>query len=327
MISFTVVYSGEKDKKPLKEVYSGTLSGLMENNPNICIGESDIANGMWAPNLQKMKDSYPYRFYDTGIEEANMVGVACGLSAAGKIPYVHSFAPFVTRRTFDTLFISGAYARLNVRLVGSDPGITTTYNGGTHMCFEDVGILRTIPQMTIVDITDGAMLKDVLLQTAETYGMFYIRFARGSAPPTVYGEGAAFAFGEGNLLREGTDVTLIASGIMVAEALEAAKELEARGISARVVDIFTIKPIDVQLVRKCSAETGAIVTAENHNVIGGLGSAVSEVLATRGPFCPVEMVGAQDEFGEVGGLDYLQKRFGLTAETIMKKALEAIKRK
>lgn len=326
-MSFTVIYNGQQDPAPLKEIYSGTLMDLMEKNPNICAGESDIANGMWSPNLQKMKDAYPNRFYDAGIQEANMVGVACGLSAAGKITFVHSFAPFVTRRTYDITFVSGAYAKSNVRLIGSDPGITTAYNGGTHMSFEDVGIMRCIPNMTIIDITDGAMLKDFMLRSAETKGMFYVRFARGSTPPTVYGKDSTFQFGKANMLCQGTDVTIFAAGIMVAESLEAAKELETIGVSARVVDIYTIKPIDARLVRECAAETGAIVTAENHNIIGGLGSAVAEVLTSQGPLCPVEMVGVQDEFGEVGSQDYLKKRFGLTSETIVKKALTAVKRK
>jgi transketolase len=326
-MAFTVVYNGDCDPVPLKDVYSATLRDLMEKNPDICIGEADIANGMWAPNLQKMKEQYPYRFYDVGIQEADMVGIACGLSAGGKIPYVHSFAPFVTRRTYDVIFVSGAYAHLNVRLIGSDPGVTAIYNGGTHMCFEDVGIMRCIPQMTILDITDGVMLRDVLRQSAAAYGMFYLRFARGSKPPSVYGEGSSFTFGKANVLRDGSDLTIIAAGILVPEAMIAAEQLQAQGISARVVDIFTIKPIDAGLVRQCASETGAIVTAENHNIIGGLGSAVAETLALGGPFCPVEMVGVQDEFGEVGALDYLVKRFGLDAETIAGKARDAVKRK
>ncbi|MDR2109820.1 MAG: transketolase family protein [Spirochaetaceae bacterium] len=326
-MAFTVVYNGECDPIPLKEVYAETLRDLMEKNSAVCAGEADIANGMWAPNTQKMRERYPDRFYDVGIQEADMVGIACGLSAGGKIPYVHSFAPFVTRRTYDVIFVSGAYGHLNIRLIGSDPGVTAVYNGGTHMCFEDVGIMRCIPQMTIVDITDGVMLEDVLRQSAGIYGMFYLRFARGIKAPAIYGKGSTFTFGKANVLREGSDLTIIASGILVSEALIAAEQLKAQGISARVVDIFTIKPIDTELIQKCAAETGAVVTAENHNIIGGLGSAVAEVLALKGPFCPVEMVGVQDEFGEVGDMKYLVKRFGLNAETIQKKALDVLKRK
>ncbi|MFP3041045.1 transketolase family protein [Treponema primitia] len=326
-MSLTVVYNGDCDSLTLKEVYSGVLTELMASDSRICIGEADIANGMWAPITQKMRDTYPDRFYDTGIQEADMVGIACGLSAGGKVPYVHSFAPFVTRRTFDVIFVSGAYGKLNIRLIGSDPGVTATYNGGTHMSFEDVGIMRCIPHMTIVDITDGAMLKDVLTQSADIYGMFYFRFARGSKPPTIYGDGSTFSFGKANLLQDGSDVTIIACGMLVPEAMIAAEQLKSRGISAQVVDIFTIKPIDTQLIRDCAAKTGAVVTAENHNIIGGLGSAVAETLALHGPLCPIEMVGVQDEFGEVGSQNYLVKRFGLDAETIVQKTLTVLKRK
>ena len=326
-MAVTVAYTGESDSLTLKEVYNSTLAELMAANPLICAGEADIANGMWSPNLQKMKDAYPYRFFDAGIQEADMVGIACGMSAGGKIPYVHSFAPVITRRVYDVVFVSGAYAKLNVRLIGSDPGVTTAFNGGTHMSFEDVGIMRCIPGMTIVDVTDGVMLRDLLRQTASRYGMFYFRVARGLKPPAVYGADSTFSFGKANTLREGTDLTIIAAGILVAEALRAADLLKARGISARVVDIFTIKPVDAECIRNCAAETGAIVTAENHNIIGGLGSAVAEVLALHGPACPVAMAGVADEFGEVGPMDYLIKRFGLNAETIVEKAHMALKRK
>jgi transketolase len=326
-MAFTVTYNGESDSLTLKEVYNSTLAELMAANRLICVGEADIANGMWSPNLQKMKETYPYRFYDAGIQEADMVGIACGMSAGGKIPYVHSFAPFITRRTYDVIFVSGAYGKLNVRLIGSDPGVTAAFNGGTHMSFEDVGIMRCIPGMTIVDITDGAMLRDVLRQTAVLYGMFYFRVARGLKPPSIYGKDSTFSFGKANPLREGKDLTIIAAGMLVAEALRAADMLKSKGISARVVDIFTIKPIDVELIQRCAAETGAIVTAENHNITGGLGSAVAEVLALRGPACPVEMVGVLDEFGEVGPMEYLIQRFGLNAETIVEKAQKALKRK
>lgn len=325
-MAYTVVYSGSLDSKPLKNIYSETLKNLFANNPNVVAGEADIGNGMWKPDYKLMKDTYGDRFFDVGIQEANLVGVAAGLSVTGKIPYVHTFAPFVSRRAYDITFISGAYAKLNIRLIGSDPGITAAYNGGTHMSFEDVGIMRNIPGITIIDITDGAMLKDVMLKTAEAYGMFYIRFARGWTPVTIYGDLSEFQFGKANVIREGSDVTIIAAGIMVAEAMKAAEILKEKGICVRVVDIFTIKPIDKDCIIKCAAETGAIVTAENHSVINGLGSAVADVLIKNKP-CPMAMVGVQDEFGEVGDQSYLAERFGLNAANIVGKVLETISKK
>ena len=326
-MSFKVVFDGKtKDERPMKNVYSDTMKELMEKSDKIVVGESDIGNGIWAPDFYEMRKKYGDRFYDVGIQEANMIGVAAGMSVAGKVPYVHSFAPFVTRRACDTIFVSCSYAKLNVRLIGSDPGIMTGYNGGTHMSFEDIGIMRGFPQMTVMDVTDGAMLEDVLKQTSEAYGMFYIRLTRGVNCEKVYSDGSTFEFGKANILKDGNDVTIIAAGMMVPEALRAYETLKSQGVAARVIDIFTIKPIDVDLINECAAKTGAIVTAENHNVINGLGTAVAEVLVSNKP-CPVAMVGVQDEFGEVGSTEYLAQRFKLTAEEIVKKALSVIKRK
>jgi transketolase len=329
-MAVTVVYDGAtKEEDVFSNVYADTVGKMMEQNSKICVGEADLGLAVWGPEIFfKMKEAYPYRFYDVGIQEADMMGIACGLSAGGMIPFVHSFAPFVTRRTFDVLFISGAYARQNVKIYGSDPGITATFNGGTHMPFEDVGIMRCIPEMTIVDMTDATMLKDSLLKCAEIHGMFYFRFPRKAKPFKIYGDGSTFEFGKGNILRGGSDLTIVAvGGILVAEALAAAEKLKGEGVSARVVDPYTIKPLDKALIKKCALETGAIVTAENHNVIGGIGSAVAETLSMEGPACPMAAVGVMDEFGEVGPEDYLQKRFGLTSDVIVEKAKEVLKRK
>ena len=326
-MSFKVIYDGNtKDESAMKDIYADTLKDLMAKSDKIVVGESDIGIGIWGPGFYEMQKTYGDRFYDVGIQEANMIGVAAGMSAQGKVPYVHSFAPFVARRACDIIFVSCSYAKLNVRLIGSDPGITASFNGGTHMSFEDIGIMRGFPQMTVIDITDGAMLKDVLRQTAEVYGMFYIRLARGENYKKVYSDGSTFEFGKANILKDGNDVTIIGTGIMVPEALRASEMLQSQGVSARVVDIFTIKPIDADLINESAAKTGAFVTAENHNVINGLGSAVADVLVKNKP-CPVEMVGVQDEFGEVGSIEYLSQRFKLTAEEIVNKALSVIKRK
>jgi len=221
--------------------------------------------------------------------------------------------------------ISAAYAKLNVKILGSDPGVTAAYNGGTHMPFEDIGVLRSIPEITIIELTDPVMVADVVRQVADTYGVHYLRMPRKNVM-TVYEEGSAFEIGKGNVLLDGRDVTIIASGIMVAEALRAAQMLKEERISARVVDMFTVKPIDMELVERCARETRAIVTAENHNVYGGLGSAVSEAVCATYPV-PVEMVGVKDQFGQVGTEDWLRKEYNLTAEEIVSAVKRVLPRK
>jgi transketolase len=254
-----------------------------------------------------------------------MIGIAAGLSATGKIPFAHTFATFATRRCYDQVFISGAYAKANVRIIGSDPGVTSAYNGGTHMPFEDMGIMRNIPEMTVLEPTDSVMLIDIIKQLAGLYGMFYVRLLRKNAIK-IYEEGSTFEIGKAVKLKDGKDVTIIANGIMVAEALKAAYMLEEKKISTRVLDMFTLKPIDKETIITCAKETGAIVTAENHNIINGLGSAVAEVLVENIP-TPMERVGVKDLFGEVGPVDYLKERFELTANDIVKKAEKVLKRK
>jgi transketolase len=254
-----------------------------------------------------------------------MIGIAAGLSAVGKVPFAHSFGCFASRKTCDQIMISAAYAKLNVKILGSDPGVTAAYNGGTHMPFEDIGVLRSIPDITIIELTDPVMVRDVVRQVAKEYGVHYLRMPRKNVT-AVYEEGSAFEIGKGNVLIDGKDVTIIASGIMVAEALKAAQILKNEKISARVVDMFTIKPIDVDLVEKCARETKAVVTAENHNIYGGLGSAVSEALAKTYPV-PVEMVGVNDCFGQVGTEEFLRKEYSLTADAIVEAVRRVLPRK
>ena len=254
-----------------------------------------------------------------------MVGMAAGLSAAGMVPFAHSFAPFATRRVMDQIFISCAYGKQNVRIVGSDPGVTAAYNGGTHMPFEDMGCLMSIPKITLIEPCDSVQLEQVIKMLQDAYGVFYIRMLRKNAVG-IYEEGSTFTLGKAPVLRDGTDVCIAASGIMVSEALKAAKVLEEQGISAAVIDCFTWKPLDGDTIGNYAQKCGAFVTAENHNVVGGLGSAVAASLAKSHPV-PVEMVGVQDEFGEVGTVDYLQERFGLTAAAIVSAAQKAISRK
>lgn len=254
-----------------------------------------------------------------------MIGVAAGLSSRGFIPFTHTFGPFASRRACDQIFMSCAYAKQNVKVVGSDPGITAALNGGTHMPFEDLGIMSTIPEMTVVEACDAVSLGKIVRLAKETYGTWYIRLHRKPAP-VIYEAESEFAVGKSCLLREGTDVTIFAIGYLVAEALKAADLLAAEGISARVVDMWCLKPLDEAAVVAAAKETGAIVTAENHNIRNGLGSAVASALALNCP-APLEMVGVQDEFGEVGQVDYLAKRFNLTADEIVAKTKKVLARK
>ena len=225
----------------------------------------------------------------------------------------------------DQVFVSVAYADLNVRIIGSDPGITAGSNGGTHIPLEDIGMMRCIPNATIIEPADSNVLADMLRQTKDLYGLYYIRLSRKKSEQ-IYKEGSTFTIGKSNLLREGKDVTIIASGICVADACKAAAELKQEGIDARVIDMFTIKPIDREAIIQASKETGAIVTIENHNIINGLGSAVAEVLCEDAP-APLVRLGAQDRFGEVGNVDYLKKVLHMSVEDIKNGARKAISKK
>jgi len=321
-MSVMIAKDRKKEQKEMRSVYSETLMELAGKDKNIVVLDADLMNSM---GMGKFARTYPDRTFNVGIQEANMVGVAAGLSATGKIPFIHTFGPFATRRCFDQLFLSCGYAKLNVRVAGSDPGVTAAYNGGTHMPFEDMGILRNIPNITILEPVDSVMLKDMVEQTSGLYGLFYMRLLRKNAV-RIYEEGARFEIGKGIVLREGKDITLIASGIMVDDSLKAAEVLETMGISARVVNIFTLKPIDKELIIKCAEETGAIVTVENHSIINGLGSAVAEVIVENAPV-PMGRVGVHDIFGEVGPVDYLKQRFQLTPESIIKNVQAVLEKK
>ncbi|MDD3169569.1 MAG: transketolase C-terminal domain-containing protein [Eubacteriales bacterium] len=306
----------------LRNAYNDVLMDTASGNDKIVSINCDLCSSM---GVTKFANTYPDRSFNVGIMESNGVSVAAGLSATGFIPFFHSFAIFSTRRVYDQIFVSCAYAGLNVKIIGGDPGVSATYNGGTHMSFEDVGLMRCMPGVNIIEATDAVMMKNLIPQIAERYGVDYLRIARKSKIQ-IYEEGSEFTIGKAVVLREGKDVTLIASGVMVPEALKAAEKLEEEGISARVVDMFTIKPIDKDCILESVEKTGAIVTAENHNIFNGLGSAVAEVLVENKP-CPMERVGVQDRFGVVGEQDYLMRLFELTAEKIYEKAIKAMSRK
>lgn len=319
---FKLVDKFENDPVEMRKAFCDTLIELAEHNRDIMVLDADLMTAMGTKPFAK---AFPDQTVDCGIQEANMIGVAAGLSVVGKIPFAHTFGPFATRRACDQIFVSCAYAKLNVKIIGSDPGITAALNGGTHMPFEDMGIMRGIPTMTVLEPVDTVMLKDIMRQIAGIYGMQYMRLVR-KTTVRIFSDGSTFDIGKAVPLREGSDVTIIASGFCVAEALKAAEALKDQGISAKVLNIFTWKPIDKEAITQAAMSTRAIVTCENHNIINGLGSAVSEVLCQNYPV-PLEMVGVHDEFGEVGQVDYLSERFGLNAPNIVDAVRKVIARK
>lgn len=319
---FHLAEEHSEEKEAMRDVYCRTLIQAEEKNPNIVAVDADVMHSLGTLEFHK---KYPERSINCGIQEANAIGVCAGLSITGFIPFFHTFSTFATRRVYDQVFLSCAYAGANVKIIGGDAGVTTAVNGGTHMPFEDVGIMRNIPGMTVLEPTDSTMLRSIVPQMANRYGNHYMRMCRRNAVK-VYDEGSEFEIGKAAVLLEGTDVTVIAAGIMVYEAIKAYEMLKVKNISARIVDMFTIKPIDEACIIESAELTGAIVTAENHNIINGLGSAVAEVLCEQHP-APLERVGVQDEFGEVGDQEYLMNRYHLNAEEICRKALKAIERK
>ncbi len=305
----------ENDPIEMRQVYTNTVLELAKSNPNFIALEADLMGSIGTNKIQK---EIPNQLINCGIMEAHMVSAAAGMSLTGKIPFIHTFAQFATRRTFDQLFISAAYAKLNVKILGSDAGVTAEHNGGTHMPFEDIGLMRLIPDATVYEASDAAMLEYLLKDVVNEYGVHYIRTTRKTATK-LYEKGETFPKGKGKVLREGNDVTIIASGIMVAESLKAAELLAEQGIEATVIDMYCIKPIDDELIVRYAKKTGAIVTAENHNVIGGLGSAVAEVLCEQCP-TPLRRIGVKEQFGQVGQAEYLKEVYELTANDIVKAA-------
>ncbi len=317
-----IVYDGTMDPRQCKAVLGETIPALAAEDENVIYLDADLMNCI---GTAKWAAENPDRAINCGIAEANMVGVACGLAASGFKPIIHTFGPFASRRVFDQVFLSAGYAKNSITVIGTDPGVTATLNGGTHMPFEDVALYRALPTATIIDVTDPAMLISVLRQCKDREGVKYIRVGRKNYA-RMYEDGSELPIGKGVELRDGTDAVIFACGIMVHEAMQAAAALEKEGISAAVVDMFTIKPLDVDCVLRWAEKTGAVVTAENHNRVGGLTSAVSEVLALKRP-TPLEYVAVEDCFGEVGPQGYLQERFGLTAEHVAEAVRAVIKRK
>lgn len=314
-----IIFTGEKPIKEIFEVFSETMEELFQEDSSVIYIDADLMSSMRTKELWR---KYPENVFNTGIQEANMVGVAGGMYLTGMKPYIHSFAPFATRRCFDQIYLTVGYAHKSVRIIGSEPGICATDNGGTHMTFEDMALMRSIPEACVIDISDAGMFRQLLKKTKDRGGVTYFRTPRRGLPD-IYGSGTDFEIGKGKVLREGTDVMLVASGIMVSTALSAADVLAGMGIEVCIIDPVTIKPIDEELLERYSRMVKAVVTIENHNIIGGLGSAVAETLSKRYPIY-IECIGIQDKFGQVGSEDYLREQYSLTEEAVVRKVREIL---
>ena len=310
------------EKIATREAYGKALAALAEKYPDLVCFDADLAG---ATMTKYFKAACPERFFDMGIAEADMVGVAAGMSLCGFKPFVNTFAMFAAGRAWEQVRNSVAYPHLNVKVVGSHGGLSVGEDGATHQCNEDIALMRTIPGMTIVNPADGIEAAAAVEAAINTKGPFYLRFGR-YAVPYLYDENYKFELGKGVKLKDGKDVTIIATGLMVHLALEAANTLAAEGIDAEVINIHTIKPLDKDMVVASAKKTGAVVTAEEHSVIGGLGGAVCETLSENAPV-PVLRVGVEDRFGMSGKVPELLNEYGLTAENIAEKARAAVKLK
>lgn len=308
------------NKIATREAYGKALAELANSNENIVVLDADLSKSTKTADFKAVCEE---RFFNMGIAEANMMGVAAGLSTCGKIPYVSTFAMFAAGRAFEQIRNSICYPKLNVKICATHAGLTVGEDGASHQAIEDLSLMRSIPNMTVICPADAVETTAAIKAISEYEGPCYVRLGR--AAVNIINDESTYKFeiGKGVTLAYGNDVTIIATGIMVDVALEAKEELKKDGINARVINIHTLKPIDKEILIKAAKETGAIVTVEEHNVIGGLGSAVSEVLSEEIPV-PVLKVGVQDTFGESGLPDQLLKAYGLTANNVIEKVKKAI---
>lgn len=306
----------------LRKVLCESILEEMKKNENIVSIGADLDK---ADGLLPLRDVFPNRVLDVGIAEQNMAGIAAGMASYGMIPIINTFAAFATRRICDQIGVSICYADSNVKIIGTDPGITAELNGGTHMTFEDIGVMRSIPNITIIEPADAVELRQMVPEMINHKGPVYMRLYR-KVIQDVHREDYKYQLGKADLLKEGKDVTIICGGIMAAEAMTAAGELSTKGIDAEVINLHTIKPIDANAIVKSAQKTGVIVTAENHNILGGLRAAVAEVITE---YYPVKIypVGVKDVKGQVGKLNFLKEEFGLNALNIIKMVDKAMKEK
>lgn len=298
-----------------RAAYGKLLETELYQNPKVVVLDADLGNATKSISFRK---AAPERYFDMGISEADMMGTAAGLAACGKIPIASTFAIFAAGRAFEQVRNSICYPRLNVKIAATHAGLTVGEDGGSHQAVEDLALMRSLPNMTVINPADAKEAQEALKAAVQYYGPVYIRLGR-AAVPDIHDERYQFNWGKGEILQDGADAAILATGIMVAKALEAAKELAKDGIHARVVNIHTLKPLDEALVVESAKKTGHVITCEEHSVIGGLGSAVAETLARS---CPTrqDFIGIQDTFGESGKPDELLAKYGLTVEAIVRAA-------
>lgn len=321
-MKFTESQTHGKDPRANRDAYVEAMLSMMAEDPKLIHMDCDL---MGCINAGKLQKAFPGQVMNAGIAEQNAMGVAAGMTAAGLTVFLHSFGCFASRRMFDQAFLAAGYSRLPVHVIGSDPGVTAMFNGATHMPFEDCALYMTVPNAVVIDSCDYAQTRSLTEKLARCGSPSYMRLIRKDFK-TVYEDGADFEIGKGALLRDGKDVTIIASGILVTEALEAADLLGKEGVSAKVIDMYTWKPLDEEMILRAAEETGCVVTAENHQVSCGLGAAVANLLSRKHP-TPVEFIGIQNRFGQVGPQDFLMEEYGLTAKDIASAAKRAIGRK
>lgn len=311
----------EEKMKDTKKTYGETLIALAERFPHLVVVEADL---MKASGSEPFKAHYPDRFYNVGIAEQNLIGFSAGLASTGKIPFASTFACFASQRACDQAINSVAYNRFNVKIIGTYAGLTSEKNGGTHISVADLAIFRAMPEFVVIDPGDAIEFAKALEYAAEYDGPVYIRSNKGQFP-VFHKESFSFAPEKAEFLREGTDVGLITTGITTAEGIRACEQLEKEGISVFHIHMPCIKPLDEKAVLECARKTGTIVTVENHSIIGGLGSAVSESLGRYGTNCKIRMEGLKDCFGETATLKYLMHKHGIDTEGIVATIRDAIK--
>lgn len=302
------------DKKvATRQSYGEALKELGANNKNVVVLDADLASATKTGIFAK---EFPDRFFDMGISEQDMIATAAGFATCEKIPYASTFAVFAAGRAYDQIRNSVCYPKLNVKICATHAGITVGEDGATHQMLEDIAMMRTLPNLTVLSPSDDAQTKYLINKISEVDGPCYVRLSR-LATPGIYDENETFEIGKAKQIGEGTDATIIATGVCVSEAIKAKEELEAQGVNVRVVDMFTIKPIDREIIIKCAKETKKIITVEDHSIVGGLGSAVCEVLADEYP-AKVTRLGVKDTFGKSGKAEELMKYFEIDSEAIKK---------
>ena len=307
----------ENIKKATRQSYGEALLELGKENKNIVVFVADLST---ATKTNIFAKEFPERFYDMGIAEQNMISTAAGMSTCGKIPYARTFAVFAAGRAYDQIRNSVCYPKLNVKICATHAGVTVGEDGATHQMLEDISLMRTLPNMTVLSTSDDVQTKWAVKKISKINGPVYLRLSR-LATPIIYDENQKFEIGKAVQIGEGTDATIFATGVTVSEAIKAQEILESKGIKVRVVDIHTVKPIDKDMIIKCAKETKKLISVEDHNVIGGLGSAISEVLTEEYPVKLLRM-GINDTFGKSGKATELMNYFGITAENIVEKVVK-----